>query len=165
MQNDTRATLFIVEDDLAFAEMITDHLNTRFPNFKIVKYTNGDDSLTDLKSLKPEFVLLDYYLDKKDIYALNGIDVLAHMRKDRPETKVIIISAQEHIEVAVNMMKYGAYDYIVKNEAAHLRLENDLNHLTDQLEVDRQVRLNKLLMTVVGIITLLVILSIVLFIK
>jgi two-component system OmpR family response regulator len=51
------------------------------------------------------------------------MDVLQEIKKVSPETDVVMLSGQDKIEVAVNTMKFGAFDYIVKGESAFYRAE------------------------------------------
>ena len=57
----------------------------------------------------PDLVLLDHWLP-----GINGDEVLQKIKEDNPETPVIIMTAQGSIELAVNLMKMGAFDFLVK---------------------------------------------------
>jgi hypothetical protein len=57
-----------------------------------------------------------------------------------------MLSSQEKPEIAASVIKYGAYDYIVKNEASLGRLEIILNHLTGHLILDQKIIMSKLIM-------------------
>lgn len=46
---------------------------------------------------------------------LNGFEVLKKIKKIDPQLCVVMVSAQESIPVAVNALKHGAFDYLVKN--------------------------------------------------
>ncbi len=54
---------------------------------------------------------------------MNGLDTLDKIKLINPEIPVVILSAQDKIEVAVNCMHRQAYDYVVKSETAFLRLQ------------------------------------------
>ena len=71
----------------------------------------------------PGIVFLDYHLDSVNKDALDGLDVLREIKEKSPETEVVIVSGQDKIDVAVNTMKYGAFDYIVKGESSFYRAE------------------------------------------
>ena len=68
-------------------------------------------------------IILDYHLDSKNSEAMNGVQILKKLKERYPEVHIVFVSGQERAEVAANTMKYGAYDYIVKNENAFNRLE------------------------------------------
>lgn len=158
MESKNQVNVFVVEDDSTSMEMICDMIRTKFPQLTIFKFNNGEDAIKNM-NLQPKIVVLDYYLDKLKKDAKNGLDVLTELREMDPEIKVIMISAQEHLDIAVNIIKYGAYDYIVKSETAMYRLENILNHLTGHLIIDRKVFINKFLMVMVAALLVALILT------
>ena len=158
MEKKNQVNIFIVEDDSTSMEMICDMIRIKFPQLTIYKFNNGEDAISNM-ALQPKIIILDYYLDKLNKDAKNGLEVLTEIREMDPETKVIMISAQEHLDIAVNIIKYGAYDYIVKSETAMYRLENILNHLAGHLILDRSVILNKFLMVMVAALLVALILT------
>ncbi|NNJ55671.1 MAG: response regulator, partial [Bacteroidia bacterium] len=66
----------------------------------------------------PFLVLLDYQMD-----GLDGFDVLRKIKRYNPDTYVIMMSSQKDITDAVDTLKFGAFDYIVKGEADIARLQ------------------------------------------
>lgn len=119
--------LFLVDDEPIQNEMLKDYLSERF-GYDIKIYDNGEDALKDM-TLNPEIVVLDYHLNAKNRSAGNGVEILKQMKEKHPETQVVILSGQDKIEVAVDSIKYGAYDYIIKGETAFSRMENVLNNI------------------------------------
>lgn len=142
-------TLFIVEDDKVFCEMVADFVRTRFKSLRVVTFPNGEEALKAIDQ-KPAIVLLDYFLHNKNPDAMNGLEVLGEWKKIDPSAHIIMISAQEDLEVAANIIKFGAYDYIIKNEAAMYRLENILVHLNYHLMVDKKILMNKFIMVLMS---------------
>jgi two-component system OmpR family response regulator len=141
--------VFIIEDDFTFLEVIHDYIKSKFSQLKIFKFTSGEDALLQLK-LNPQIVILDYFLDSDNKTAQNGIEILLQIRKHDPSIRVIMLSAQEKPEVAASVIKYGAYDYVVKNETALNKLEIIFNHLTGHLILDQKVIINKLVIVLVA---------------
>jgi DNA-binding NtrC family response regulator len=87
------------------------------------------------------------------------VEVLKAIKEKHPDVQVIMISGQDKIDVAVDSMKYGAYDYVVKGETAFSRTENILNNVS---ELHKMRTINKgykrtivLLSVVIGLIILL----------
>jgi two-component system, NtrC family, response regulator AtoC len=70
---------------------------------------DGQEGLTCMREAAPNLVLLDVRLP-----GLDGIDLLKIIRRDHPETGVIMITAYPNIEGAVESMRLGALDYVVK---------------------------------------------------
>lgn len=121
--------IFIVDDEPIQNEMLKDYLNERFL-FTINVYESGEAALKDMH-LNPEIVVLDYHLSGSDRDAEDGVGILKAIKTSNPETQVIMLSGQDKIGVAVDSMKYGAYDYVVKGESAFSRVENIINNASE----------------------------------
>src|SRR5689334_12219379 len=104
----------VVEDNKAMSEMIRDYLSSKFPSSEITVYNTGEDALSGMLT-EQDVIVLDYHLDSENAKALNGIQILMKIR-DRYKTPVIFLSSQDRADISANTIKYGAYDYIVKNE-------------------------------------------------
>jgi len=128
MANEKRY-LFLVDDEPIQNEMLKDYLSERFL-YDIQVYDNGEDALKQLH-LNPEIAILDYHLSAHNREAQNGVDILKAIKERSPDTQVIMLSGQDKIEVAVDSLKYGAYDYVVKGETAFSRTENIINNLSE----------------------------------
>ena len=74
-------------------------------------------------SHSPDVIILDYLLDGIDKNAMNGIETLDKIKAYNPDIPVVILSAQDKIEVAINCMHHRAFDYVVKSETAFIRLQ------------------------------------------
>lgn len=70
---------------------------------------NGEEALSNLKDTEFGIVLLDLRMPGMD-----GMEVLEKLRKDRPDIRVVIITAHGTIDSAVDAMKLGAVDFIQK---------------------------------------------------
>lgn len=121
--------IFIVDDEPIQNEMLKDFLAERYL-FNINVYENGEAALKDIH-LNPEIIILDYHLSGSNRDAMDGVAVLKAVKNASPETQVIMLSGQDKIEVAVDSMKYGAFDYVVKGESAFSRVENVINNASE----------------------------------
>jgi len=121
--------VFLVDDEPIQNEMLKDYLSERF-QYKLKTYENGEDALKDI-GLNPAIMVLDFHLNSHLADAKNGIDVLKLVRAASPSTRVIMLSGQDKLEVAVDSMKHGAYDYVIKGETAFSRMQNIFNNLEE----------------------------------
>ena len=121
--------MFLVDDEPIQNEMLKDYLTELF-GYKIKTYDSGEGAIKDIQ-LNPEIVVLDYHLNAHLPEAHNGVEVLRMIKEAKPETKVIMLSGQDKIEVAVDSMKFGAYDYVIKGETAFSRMENIINNINE----------------------------------
>src|SRR5436190_23935051 len=108
--------------------MQKDFLKKKFPGSVVTAFNSGETALQGIY-FEPDIIILDYHLDSINAEAMNGLQVLKKLKDHFPHVPVIFLSSQEKSEVAANTMKYGAYDYIVKNENAFHRLEIILNNV------------------------------------
>jgi len=120
--------VFVIDDDPIQTEMIKDYMKERYV-FDLKVYTDGEAALKDVEKLKPEMVVLDYHLNSNNPGAKNGIEVLRQIKKLNPSTKVIMFTGEDNINVALESMRNGAYDYIIKGETAFNKIENTVNRL------------------------------------
>jgi DNA-binding NtrC family response regulator len=107
--------------------MLKTHLAKKY-NLEIITFNNGEDCVKNLH-LNPTYIVLDYYLNVVRKDAVNGVEILKQIKMILPEVYVIMLSSQDKIQVAVDCMKFGAYDYVVKNESSFLRVENILENI------------------------------------
>jgi len=121
--------IFLVDDEPIQNEMLKDYLNERFL-YDIKTFESGEDMLQQMH-LHPEIVVLDYHLSAHKPNAKNGVEILKSVKDKYPNTQVVMLSGQDKIDVAIDSMKYGAYDYVVKGETAFSRMENVLNNLSE----------------------------------
>lgn len=126
----------IIEDDAHMAEMIVDFLESKFPGAQLTHYRSGEDALNGIFR-KPNLIILDYNLDGTNPMAMNGLQVLAKLKERLPDVDVVFLSGQESTEIAANTMKYGAYDYILKNQHAFSRLEVVMRNLSGQANLKK----------------------------
>lgn len=120
-------SIFIVDDDPVQLQMLTDHLSS-MSNFTIRTFPTGEDALKQIDTM-PDIVFLDYYLNSVQKNAQDGLNILQEIKEKSPQTEVIMLSGQDKIDVAVEIMKFGAFDYIVKGESAFYRAEKAVYNL------------------------------------
>jgi DNA-binding NtrC family response regulator len=119
MNPNSEFSIFLVDDDPFFLNVCEQYLhNLGYSN--ISQFQSSTEFINNLQKL-PDLVLLDYNMD-----SLNGIETLKKIKRFNPNALVVFISGQEKIDVAVNALKYGALDYILKNEVTEERLKTVL---------------------------------------
>ncbi len=99
--------IFLVDNDPYWLELYARYLANL--GYTHVQYFNKSSECLDQLTLKPDLIFLDYNMDN-----LNGIDLLKKIRRFDPNIPVVFVSGREEINIAVNALKYGAMDYIAK---------------------------------------------------
>ncbi len=118
--------IFVVEDDKWFADMLSYQINLN-SDYSVEVYNSGKSLLQNLYK-NPDIITLDYSLPD-----YKGETLLKKIKKTKPDIPVVIVSGQEDITTAINLLKEGAYDYIVKNDETKERLWNVLKNIRDNL--------------------------------
>ena len=150
----------VIEDNKAMSEMIRDYLMSKFSSAEVTVYNTGEEALNGI-IMEQDVIILDYNLDSENPQALNGIQILMKL-KDRYKTPVIFLSSQERADISANTIKYGAYDYIVKNEAAFQRLEIVINNLIGHSDVKKNLGTQKFFNTILVVLMIVLVIGFVL---
>ena len=117
-------TVLIVDDERVVCDVLRDELSDQ--GFLCTTAFNGNEALTEMATRHFDVLLLDIKLP-----GMSGIEVLRMIQSDRRNTATIMITAVNNVDTAVEAMKLGASDYIVKpfdldkvTRSIHASLEN-----------------------------------------
>ncbi|MEW6351702.1 MAG: response regulator [Thermodesulfobacteriota bacterium] len=134
--------VLLVDDEEQFAEVLAQRLETR--GFSVKTAFNGADAIAFVEAHDIDVVILDVVMPGMD-----GIETLRELKRARPITEVIMLTGHGTVETAIQGMKLGAYDYLMKPtdtselvekiQAAHTRKKEHEDRIR-QAEVDRLVK-------------------------
>lgn len=124
--------IFVVEDDPAYTKFLKYVLGLN-PDYEVEFYTTGKDCINNLHK-NPMVITLDYSLPD-----MPGEQVLGQIRSHDPNINVIIVSAQEKIGTAVELLKLGAFDYISKDHETKDRLINSINNARNKSSLIKEI--------------------------
>lgn len=99
--------ILIIDDEPILRDSLEMALGTS--GYEVLTASTGEEGLEKFQKESPDLILLDHWLP-----GINGDEVLRKIKETSPETPVIIMTAQGSIEMAVNSMKMGAFDFLVK---------------------------------------------------
>jgi DNA-binding response OmpR family regulator len=103
----SQQTVLTIEDDPAIRRGIVDAL--QFAGYAVIQSGHGDEGLEMAVRLPYDLLLLDLVLP-----GCQGLEILREVRKTRPTTPVIILSARGEEDDRVDGLRLGADDYVVK---------------------------------------------------
>ena len=129
--------IHIIDDD----DLVSSSLKRLFvqKGHDVLVSRTGEDALVDLAENRPDLIFLDLSLPD-----LNGIDVLQRIRTFSPHVPTVMISGFGTIEIAVEALKLGAWDFLTKplnltkvnstveNLLTQIRLEKEVQKLRDE---------------------------------
>ncbi|MGR3811921.1 response regulator [Jiulongibacter sp. NS-SX5] len=102
--------IFIVDDDPFWVAILEELLTDQgFDN--ITTYDNGSDCLDNLHK-EPEIIFLD-----KEMDGIDGLEVLESLKKQNENVEVIFCTAHEDLSVAVQALRNGSNDFLLKSNA------------------------------------------------
>ena len=130
---DSPFTIFIVEDDPWYGQLLHYHLSLN-PEDTVQLWTSGQECLDNMHR-QPDVVTIDFSLPD-----ISGDKLLAKLRLRWPDVPVIIISAQSKISTAVQLLKSGAADYLVKDDNTKDLLWNAIQRLRETSCLREQVK-------------------------
>jgi DNA-binding NtrC family response regulator len=112
----TGARVLVVDDDAASRRML--EVRLRALGCEVALAADGQEALAAVESQPPTVMLLDLRMPR-----LGGMEVLRMLRKSAADFPVIVITAHGSIEMAVEAMKEGAYDFLPKPfDSKHLEI-------------------------------------------
>ena len=131
MDGQLRSDVLLVEDTFSMARIFQEYLR-RGP-YNVRHCDNGRTAIKEISRNPPDVVLLDLRLPDID-----GLDVLRHIRNNNLPTATVVITADGSISTAVEAMREGAYDFLVKPFNAD-RLLITLNNVLERRRLSTMV--------------------------
>ncbi|MDY0041616.1 MAG: response regulator [Desulforhabdus sp.] len=102
-----KINVLLVDDEKEFVEVLAERLETR--DFNVIRAHSGDEALAQIAEREVDVVVLDVLMPGKD-----GVDTLREIKQVKPILEVIMLTGNATVETAVEGLKLGAYDYLMK---------------------------------------------------
>ena len=126
--------IFVVEDDPLYSRMLR-YLLELNPEHEVKVFSTGQQVI-DMLHENPALITLDHSLPD-----MHGMEVMKYIRQYNSQLPVIIISGQEDIDTAVQLLKLGAYDYLYKNAEIKEKLPNAIHHVKQKLSLSTELEI------------------------
>lgn len=125
--------IFLVDDEMFCLNLYQQMINNL--GFEDVStFQSGYDCLEKLDE-QPDVIFLDHHMR-----AIEGFDLLKKIKRHNPDQFVVILSGQESLQLAVDALKYGAFDYLVKGDGEEERIDKVLQRI---IQINQLARKNK----------------------
>jgi DNA-binding NtrC family response regulator len=102
--------LVIIEDEDAHFQLMKRAIIKAYPDASIHYFQEAAGCLERLDEINPDVVISDYLLP-----GMNGIEFLKSLNREKRDIPVIMITGQGDENLAIQAMKLGAWDYLVKS--------------------------------------------------
>lgn len=112
--------IFVVEDNEMMAMALEDFL-TRETMHEVVLFGTGEDCLKQIRQ-QPDVVILDYNLNSENKDAKNGMQILEEIKRINKYIHVIMLSSQDAYGTALQTIRKGAEEYVIKDEDAFSKI-------------------------------------------
>ncbi len=132
MFKEQKFKIHIVEDDDWYRELLV-HTASLNPDFEVKSFASAKNFLNALSD-NPDVVSLDFLLPD-----MEGIQLLKQIKRYNSEIEVIVVSKQDKIETALDLLKAGAYDYLTKSRDTNERYINTLNNIFKNRVLKKQI--------------------------
>ncbi len=124
--------IHILEDDKLYNSVLSHFLGLN-PEHEVKSFSTGASFMKSLFE-KPDLVTLDYSLPDG-----NADQMLKQIRESLPDVRIIVVSAQQDIKTAIDLLKKGADDYIVKDGDTQERLWIAVKNCKEKLSLKKEI--------------------------
>lgn len=124
--------IYIVEDEPLYARILEYHLSQN-PDYEVHVYSTAHDLLLNLYK-RPSVISLDFNLPD-----MSGFEVLKKIREFDPELPVVIVSGQQDISTAVELLKKGVYDYVLKDADTKDHLWSVMRNIKENFNLKQKI--------------------------
>ncbi|RZO48084.1 MAG: sigma-54-dependent Fis family transcriptional regulator [Candidatus Pelagibacterales bacterium] len=132
--------ILVIDDNADIRKLISGILKDK--GFIVREAANFDQAMIEINKKAPDVAIIDVKLDKGDN---DGIELLVHIKKIDEDVPVIMISGHANVQMAVDSLKLGAFEFIQKPFSSE-RLINFANRAAENINLKKEKRVleNKL---------------------
>ena len=128
-----RHNIVIIEDNIDFSNTLKDLIDLEDQYCVKNQFNNGEEALLYLKKETIDIVLMDI-----DLPGMNGIECTQKIRKESPQTLIIVITIFENSKTVLDALKSGAIGYLTKN----IKREQLINALNEAINGGAPMSMN-----------------------
>ena len=124
--------ILVIDDNLDIRQLISGILKDK--GFVVREAANYSQALLEINKKLPDVAVIDVKLDKGDN---DGLELLSHLKKIDDDVPVIMISGHANVQMAVNSLKLGAFEFIQKPFSSE-RLLNFIHRAIENVELKKE---------------------------
>lgn len=132
--------VFVIEDNELYSKLIEKQLKDR-TDYQVFVFLTVESMLDEVKSgNKPHLVITDYYLGHLIKNALQLVDEMKQIDSSIP---IVVMTSQSDLKLAVNVLKNGAFDFIVKDSSAFEKLVSTVYKVAELVKLKEEINLHR----------------------
>lgn len=136
-----KTRVLIVDDEKEFTDTLSERLNIR--DYEVTTSSSGEDAVDKVTGYNFDVVILDVAMP-----GMGGIEALQQIKRIKPLTEVIMLTGNATVETAIDGMKLGAYDYLMKpceTEELASKINKAFEKKTEHEERIREARVKEII--------------------
>lgn len=127
--------IVIIEDEKAHFSLMERAIIDQIPDASVYDFQEAGACLKGLDEINPDIIITDYLMP-----GINGIEFLESLKRDKRDIPVIMITGQGDEKIAVQAMKLGAWDYLVKSPGFFSLLPSVIEKVTRERRLEESLR-------------------------
>lgn len=109
---EAKGHVLVVDDDKEMMDLISDFLLAN--QYKVISFTKATEAIIYIKDMEEKGIFLDLVISDINMPELTGIDLIRNIHRTQPDLPIILITAFGSVDTAVDAIRAGAFDYVVK---------------------------------------------------
>jgi PleD family two-component response regulator len=135
--NTSTIAILLIDDDAEYAEVIKRHLHL-FQNkkFDVICAPDSEQALKHLATAHPpDLILMEHYFSNT-----NGLEIIKKLFDEKNKIPIILLTSSKDYRIAIEVMKYGVEDYLIKEELTETILPRTILNVLERLQLNERLR-------------------------
>lgn len=136
MTDSQKVLILLIEDNKDFAKLVQVYLQRyEKDKFEVVWKENHDDAIHAIQDGRPyDVILMDYFLPGK-----NGLEITKEFMEKKVKTPIVFLTVNKDFDLALDVMKLGVADYLVKEEISSPALPKTILGVIEKYRLKEQL--------------------------
>jgi response regulator of citrate/malate metabolism len=134
--NTSSIAILLIDDDVEYVEVIKRYLH-QFQNkkFDVIRVPDGASALQHLAAGTPtDLILMEHYFSNT-----NGLDVIKKLSDRKNTIPIILLTSNKDYRIAIEVMKYGVEDYLIKEELTETMLPRTVLNVLERVQLNKRL--------------------------
>lgn len=132
--------VFVIEDNELYSKLIERQLKER-TDYQVEVFVTVESMLSELKSgNEPHLIITDYYLGHQIKTASELIEEVELINASIP---IVVMTSQSDLKLAINILKQGAFDFIVKDNSAFEKIVSTVSKVAELVKLKEEISLHR----------------------